>query len=65
MNRDAKNISRSLRPQIEMIKTSILTSAGRWFDADGYTGKTALRELRAAGLRILFDRARSSYRLIP
>lgn len=63
MNRDAKCISRSLRPRIEIFKNHIRNSGGRWFDADGYVGKTAVRELRAAGLHITYNRERGSYRI--
>ncbi len=63
MNRDSKNISSSVRPQIEMTKGHIRTSAGRWFDCDGYVGKTAIKELRASGVKIEHDRIRGSYRL--
>jgi hypothetical protein len=63
MNRDAKNISSSVRPQIEMTKNNIRNSAGRWFDADGCVGKTAIKELRQYGIQIEYNRARGSYRL--
>ena len=63
MNRDAKNISSSLRPQIETTKGHIRASNGKWFDADGYVGKTAIKELRAAGWIIEYDRTRGSYRV--
>lgn len=62
MNRDAKNISSSLRPQIEMTKGHIRNSGGKWFDADGYVGKTAIKELRAAGWEIKYNKDRGSYR---
>ena len=64
MNRDAKNISSSLRPQIEMAKRHIRNSAGRWFDADGYVGKKALKELREVGWEIEYNNARGSYRTV-
>lgn len=63
MNRDAKNISSSLRPQIEMTKGHIRTSGGKWFDADGYVGKTAIKELRAGGWNIEYNKDRGSYRI--
>lgn len=63
MNRDAKNISSSLRPLIEMSKGHIRTSGGRWFDADGYVGKTAIKELRKSGWSIEYNRDRGSYRI--
>lgn len=59
-----KTISSSLRPQIELCKGHILTSGGRWFDADGYVGKTAVRELRQSGTNIEYDPNRQSYRVV-
>jgi hypothetical protein len=64
MNRDAKNIRTTCRPQIDNIKLAILTSAGRWFDIYGHAGTTALRELRRTGHRIEYNRTRASYRLV-
>ena len=63
MNRDAKNISSSVRPLIETTKNNIRNSQGRWFDCDGYVGKTALKELRQHGIKIEYSRDRGSYRL--
>ena len=51
MNRDAKRISNSLRPQIETIK-GYIRDAVRPFDGDGYTFRQAVKELRAEGWRI-------------
>ena len=60
MNRDAKNISSSLRPQIETIKGYIVDSV-RPFDGDTYAFKTAIKELRAAGHLIERRRAMCHY----
>jgi hypothetical protein len=62
MNRDAKNISCSARPQIEMTKAHIRSSRGAWFDSDGYVGRVAIKELRAGGWIIEYSRRRGSYR---
>lgn len=64
MNRHAKRISNSLRPQIDNVKGYILEAIdrGSYFDADGYVGKTAIKELRQAGFKIKYYRERGSYK---
>ena len=68
MNRDAKCISRSLRPDIERVKSCIRDNAfGRrcMFDGDGFVFKTALKEMRAellkSGIRIKYERKGAVY----
>lgn len=61
MNRDSKNISSSLRPQIETIKSNIRNSKGTGFDGTGYPFKQALKELRAEGLNIKHVRSKCHY----
>lgn len=60
MNRDAKNISRSLRPQIEMTKGYIRTATTLFF-GDGYPFRQAIHELRKAGLKIKYHRSKGHY----
>jgi hypothetical protein len=64
MNKDAKRISNSWRPQIDIVKGYILSALDRgvYFDADGYVGKTAIKELRQAGFKIKYYRERRSYK---
>jgi hypothetical protein len=65
MNRFAKTISTSLRPQIDIVKGYILSALDRgvYFDTDGYVGKTAIKELRQAGFKIKYCRKRGSYKV--
>ena len=60
MNRDAKNISSSLRPQIDHVK-GYIRNATRPFDGNGYVFTTALKELRKEGLNIKRNRAMCNY----
>ena len=46
MNRDAKKINSSSRPDIEKVKSYIRMDDGRGFDGDGYVFKTAVREMK-------------------
>ncbi|MDX1296635.1 MAG: hypothetical protein R3260_00130 [Pseudomonas sp.] len=48
-----KTISRSMRPQIETIKSNI-RAAVRPFDGTGSAFKTAIKELRAEGVQITY-----------
>lgn len=54
MNRHAKSIKSTLRPQIENIKGYILDSK-RGFDGTGYAFKKAMSELRRDGHSINYD----------
>jgi hypothetical protein len=63
MNRDAKNIKSNSRIQIHTCKCQIMTTNGRWFDADGHVGKTAIKELRTSGWAIEYNKERGSYRI--
>lgn len=60
MNRNAKNISSSLRPQIEIVK-GYIRSSERPFDGDGYVFQKAVSELRKSGWVIKFIRAKDHY----
>lgn len=65
MNRNSKTIRSHSLTGIHTLKCQILTTAGRWFDADGNAGKSAIKELRASGHVIEYNRERGSYRLTP
>jgi hypothetical protein len=60
MNKDAKNIKVSLRPEIERVK-GYIRDAKRPFDGDGYVFKTALKELRKEGLNITHIKEKCHY----
>jgi hypothetical protein len=60
MNRDAKTISSSCRPEIERVKSYIL-DAVRPFDGDGYIFRTALSELRKEGVKIAYIKNKCHY----
>ena len=60
MNKDAKTISNSLRPQIEKVK-SYIRDAKRPFDGDGYIFKQAVKELRNEGLNIIRQKEQCNY----
>lgn len=60
MNRDAKTISCSQRPDIERVKSYIINSI-RPFDGSGYVFKTALSELRKQGLNIVYIKEKCHY----
>ena len=59
--RGAKRIKPTHRPNIENIKIAIRRNF-RGFDGDGYAFKTAFRELRREGLKIVFDKDACLYR---
>uniref|UniRef100_A0A6M3XXN9 Uncharacterized protein n=1 Tax=viral metagenome TaxID=1070528 RepID=A0A6M3XXN9_9ZZZZ len=61
MNRDAKRISISLRPEIELTKSNIRNTNGHGFCGTGYVFKKALSELRKSGAVIVFDKNVCSY----
>lgn len=50
--------------KIDIVKGYILSALDRdvYFDADGYVGKTAIKELRQAGFKIKYYRERGSYK---
>lgn len=60
MQRGSKNISSSLRPNIDRIKSYIMSSE-RPFDGDGYVFKTALKELRKLGLNFKYVSEKCHY----
>lgn len=60
MNKDAKNIRCTVRPEIERVK-GYIRDASRPFDGSGYIFRTALRELRREGMIIRYDRNLSHY----
>lgn len=60
MNKDAKRINPSQRPQIEMYKGHIRSSK-RGFDGDGYPFHKAIKELRKEGYKIIYNRAKALY----
>ncbi|MDN0082416.1 hypothetical protein QU487_06565 [Crenobacter sp. SG2305] len=60
MQRGSKTISNSMRPQIENLKANI-RAAIRPFDGTGSAFKTALKELRAEGLRIVYVAEKCHY----
>lgn len=60
MNRDAKNISSSHRPEITKIKGYIREAKGA-FDGCGYPFKQALKELRQEGYKITYNRKTFMY----
>ena len=66
MNRDAKRISSSLRPDIDRVKGFILEAVnkGKTFDVDGYFGKTALSEVRKLGYNIKYFKNKCHYKAI-
>tara|TARA_R110000824_G_scaffold154155_2_gene326096 strand:- start:302 stop:502 length:201 start_codon:yes stop_codon:yes gene_type:complete len=66
MNRNAKRISSSLRPNIDRVKGFILEAInkGKSFDVDGYVGKTALSEVRKLGYNIKYFRDECHYKAI-
>ncbi|MDA9818196.1 hypothetical protein N9C35_04065 [Flavobacteriaceae bacterium] len=65
MNKDSKTISNSLRPQIDICKSNILSALSReiFFDVDGYVGKNAIKELRQNGYKIKYHHSRGSYKI--
>lgn len=60
MNKDAKNISSTLRPEIERVK-GYIRDTRRPFDGNGYVFRTALTELRREGFYIRYDRKQCHY----
>ena len=60
MNRDAKRINPSLRPQIDQLKHRI-RHTDNMFDGNGYAFETAIRELRKEGIPIKYDRRAAVY----
>lgn len=60
MNKDAKRINPSLRPQIEKVKGYIRDSL-RPFDGNGYIFKTAISELKKEGLQIKYIKEKCHY----
>lgn len=60
MNRGAKSIKCTMRPQIENIKCNIRDSV-RPFDGDGYAFKTALKELKADGMHFKYIAEKCHY----
>ena len=60
MNRDAKTIKCSLRPDIEIVKGYIRDSI-RPFDGSGYVFKSAIKELRDEGIKILYIKEKCHY----
>ena len=64
MNRHAKRISNSCRPEIERTKGYIRNSNGKWFDGSGYIFKVALREMRESGYVIKYNRKKCSYHVV-
>lgn len=60
MQRGAKRISNSIRPQIDNIKSEI-RGAVRPFDGCGSAFKTALQELRAEGIAIKYVAEKCHY----
>lgn len=64
MNKDVKRISNSLRPDIDRVKSYILSALDRkvFFYVDG-VGKIAIKELRQYGYKIKYHRNKGSYRV--
>lgn len=60
MNRDAKRINPSMRPRIEIAKGHI-RAAKKPFDGSGYAFRTALAELRKAGMKIKYVPEKAHY----
>lgn len=60
MDRDAKRINPSQRPQIEKVK-SYIRYAVRPFDGTGRIFKTAISELRKEGLSIIYIKEKCHY----
>lgn len=60
MNKDAKRISNNLRTQISITKSHILHSKNYFYGA-GYVFKTAIKELRDEGIKIIYNRSKDGY----
>lgn len=63
MVRGKKTISRSLRGQIDTLK-SLIRNSTRNFDGTGSAFKKAISELRKEGVKIKYDRNRDDYKVI-
>ena len=63
MVRGKKRINPSSRPQIDVVKSYIISSNGRFFDGSGYVFKKALSEVRRSGVAVKYYRNNCMYKL--